>query len=143
MNDQREILGEVLFNQEVMTVFLGSASSVVDTTTLEYLLTQDVDPISYELGNKMRIYELPVDGASYVIGADIAKGTGEHYSTLQVLKITSIRPFQAEQVAVFQDNMTDVYTFSDIIHRMGLYYNNAHLMVENNAEGSTIVNRIW
>ena len=85
---------------------------------------------------------MPIEGSLYVIGVDTSKGTGEHYSTMQVLKINSIKPFRAEQVAVFQDNSTDVYTFCDIIYRTSLYYNKAHLLIENNAEGSTIVNRI-
>lgn len=72
---------------------------------------------------------------------DIAKGTGEHFSTCQVLKITSINPFRAEQVAVFQDNYTDVYEFSNIVYRLAVYYNNAYLLIENNI-GDTVISEL-
>jgi hypothetical protein len=77
----------------------------------------------------------------YVIGSDIAKGTGEHYSTCQVLKIISTDPFKSEQVAVFQDNYTDVYEFSNILHRLAIYYNNAYVVVENNI-GDTVISQL-
>lgn len=74
---------------------------------------------------------------------DTAKGTGENDSVVQVLKIISMKPVMFEQVAVFQDDHTDVYAFSDIINRISLYYNKAHIMVENNAEGAAVVNKLW
>lgn len=74
---------------------------------------------------------------------DQSKGTGEHHSVCQILKITSYNPFRLKQVAVWQDNYTDIYTFSNIAYRLALYYNNAYLMVENNAEGATIVSQLW
>ena len=73
---------------------------------------------------------------------DVAKGTGEHYSTCQVLKIISTDPFKAEQVAVFQDNYTDVYEFSNILYRLAIYYNNGYVIVENNI-GDTVISELW
>jgi hypothetical protein len=84
-----------------------------------------------------------VEGQVYILGIDIGKGTGEHYSVIQVMKLLSYNPFKIEQVAVFHDNHTDVYTFAEIIHRIAIYYNKAYAMVENNAEGSTVVSRLW
>ena len=75
--------------------------------------------------------------------SDIAKGTGQHYSVSQILKIISTNPLKLEQVAVFQDNHTDVYNFSSIIHKLCFYYNNAYLMVENNADGAAVVSQLW
>jgi hypothetical protein len=76
------------------------------------------------------------------MGTDQAKGTGEHFSTIQVLRIDNYNPFKAEQVAVFEDNYTDIYNFTQIIYRLSLYYNNAFIMCENNAEGAHVVNEI-
>ena len=137
------ILGEKRFNQEHCIKFLGSTNTAIDAKTLELLLLQKEDPILYELSDNLRIYEKPIIENQYVMGTDIGKGTGEHYSTIQVSKILSISPFKAEQVAVYQDNHTDVYTFSDIVYKVAVYYNNAHIMVENNSEGSTVVSRLW
>jgi hypothetical protein len=77
-----------------------------------------------------------------VAGIDVGKGTGEHYSVVQILKITSYSPFKAEQVAVYQNNTIDVYNFSHLIYRLASYYNNAFVIVENNAEGASIVSNL-
>lgn len=139
---QIKILGKVKFEQEHGVSFLGSSNTVVDKETLEQLPQQITDPIQYDLNGKLRIWEKPQKDTTYIIGTDIAKGTGEHYSTCQILKVLSSDPFKAEQVAVFQDNYTDVYTFSSIVHRLALYYNNAFIMVENNI-GDTVISQLW
>jgi len=143
LKEQEDALGKRLFNQEVLCKFLGSTNTAIDAKVLEILLTKYTSPMLTELNSRLKIYEKPIKNTKYIIGCDIAKGTGEHYSTMQIAKVLSVSPFKLEQVAIFQDNLTDVYEFSDIIYKTALYYNNAHLMVENNAEGSAIVNRIW
>ena len=143
LEEQKEALGDRLFRQEVLVQFLGSTNTVIDANALEILLNKTKDPITHDLNDRLRIWEKPQEGHQYVLGIDNAKGTGEHDSTIQVLKISSYTPFKAEQVAVFQDNYTDIYEFSNIVHRTAIYYNNAHIMCENNAEGSTVVNKIW
>jgi hypothetical protein len=107
------------------------------------MIARTADPIKTDLKGKLRIFESPVSGAEYVLGVDVAKGTGEHFSTIQVLRIDSITPIKMEQVAVFEDHFTDVYTFADILNRLSYYYNNGYMMVENNGEGSPVVNRLW
>lgn len=136
-------MGETKFLQEHCVKFLGSTNTVIDHKILEKLLSINESPIKTDLNDRLRVYEYPKNENKYFLGVDTAKGTGEHDSVVQVLKILSINPFKTEQVAVFQDNHTDVYVFSEIIFRTAIYYNNAHIMVENNAEGSTIVNKIW
>jgi hypothetical protein len=74
---------------------------------------------------------------------DPSKGTGEDFSVAQILKFDSMTPLIFTQVAVFEDNFADVYSFSDIINKLSLYYNNAYLMVENNGEGAAVVNKLW
>lgn len=123
--------------------FLGSTNTIISPDVLEYLFTQWKEPLLLDMQGKFRIYEKPITGCTYVLGCDTAKGTGEHDSAIQVLKITSLNPATFEQVAVFQNNTTDVYLFADIIHRISIYYNNGYMMVENNAEGSAVVNRLW
>jgi intein/homing endonuclease len=74
---------------------------------------------------------------------DVAKGTGENYSVMQILKLDSLNPLKFTQVATYLSNTIDVYSFADVINRTSYYFNNAMIMCENNAEGSAIVNRIW
>lgn len=123
--------------------FCGSTNTVVSTDRLEYLLTQVSSPISTELQNRFRIFEFPQENQQYIIGVDVAKGTGEHSSCIQILKLKSMKPLKLKQVAAFEDNYTDIYMFAEIINRIGTYYNKAFVVLENNAEGAGVVNRLW
>jgi len=105
------------------------------------LINKFKEPILRE--GKFLIYEKPLKGAKYILGVDTAKGTGNNLSSVQVLRVDSWTPLKLEQVAVFYDNTIDVYTFANFINKTSRYYNNAKIMVENNAEGSAIVNRLW
>jgi hypothetical protein len=123
--------------------FLGSTNTVISPEVIEYLFTLYKEPTHIDLNGRFRIYEKPIEGNTYILGCDTAKGTGENDSVIQVLKIISMKPVKFEQVAVFQDDHTDVYAFADIIHRISLFYNKAHIMVENNAEGAAVVTKLW
>ena len=123
--------------------FIGSTHTVIDSDTLEEIIVEWEEPKYTELSNTFLIYEKPITGCNYVLGVDTAKGTGEHYSAVQVLKIESLKPIKMTQVAVLIDNTIDVYTFADAVNRMSYYYNNAYIMVENNAEGAAVVSRLW
>lgn len=136
-------IGKLRFAQEYAVEFLGSSNTVIDPDILEHLLKQYREPGILDLNNRFRVYEKPQPGAMYVAGVDTSKGTGEHYSTVQVLKMNALKPVDFEQVAVFEDNFTDVYSFAGIVNRISHYYNQAYLMVENNAEGINVVNELW
>lgn len=142
-DEQRKNLNLQKFAQEFDVEFLGSTNTVISSEVLEVLLSSWIDPIEEDLGGKLRIYEKPKDGALYVIGVDVGKGTGEHNSVATVARIDSVVPIKMEQVAVYQDNLTDVYKFTEIIDRLSYYYKNAYIMCENNSEGAAVINRLW
>lgn len=145
--EQRQNLGDRKFAQEFAVNFIGSTNTLIEPETLKVILQGDIAPMLLDdketLGGRLRIWEKPKEGAEYVIGSDPAKGTGENFSAAQVLRIDQVTPVKMEQVAVFHHNLTDVYSFADILTRLAKYYNQAYLMVENNGEGSAVVNRIW
>jgi hypothetical protein len=131
------------FRQEQECAYIGSVSTVINHRVLEHIIKNYTYHIERGLAGHLLIYEKPALDSKYVIGVDVAKGTGHDYSAIQVLKIMSVKPIRLEQVAVYNSNRIDVYDFSDVIVRLGLYYNNAILMIENNAEGISVVNKIW
>jgi len=141
--EQLENLGEQQFAQEFAVEFLGSTNTLINSVTLDVLLSSIKPPKIVDLNSKLKIYEKPKENAQYVMGCDPAKGTGENYSVIQVMRIDSLVPVKMKQVAVFRDNNTDVYNYSEILNRLSKYYNNAYMMVENNGEGSAVVERIW
>lgn len=141
--EQEKNLGIVKFNQEFGCEFIGSSNTVISASTIDSLFKRRIEPDIIDMGGKFHIYQPPVQGALYVMGVDTAKGTGEDSSVVQVLKVDSISPVKMEQVAVWEDNYTDVYTFSDVVNRIAYYYNNSYIMVENNGEGAPVVQRLW
>jgi len=141
--EQIRNLGIHGFNQEFACLFLGSTNTVIHPEVLRTLLNMDREPRFYDLKDRLKLWEKPIDGAKYVMGVDPAKGTGEHYSSIQILRVNSINPVDMTQVACFNDNMTDVYEFSEIIHRLSYYYNNAHILCENNGEGAAVIGQLW
>ena len=141
--EQIKNLGIHGFNQEFACKFLGSTNTVISPEVLRTLLSMDIDPRFYDLKDRLRLWEKPIAGCKYVIGVDPAKGTGEHFSAIQILRINSTNPIDLTQVAAFDDNLTDVYEFSQIIHRLSIYYNNAYILCENNGEGAAVIGQLW
>lgn len=136
-------MGKQKFRQEHECEFLGSTNIVVDRDVLDTLMKQNYEPIMYDLGDALRVYEKPKPGIKYILGVDTAKGTGEHWSAIQILKVNGLNPIDFEQVAVYENNEIDVYKYAAVVYRLALYYNNAYVLCENNSEGSTIVSRLW
>lgn len=141
--EQIKNLGIHGFNQEFGCQFIGSTNTVLNPETLRTLLNMDRDPRFMDLKDRLRIWEKPLDGCKYVIGCDPGKGTGEHDSGIQILRINSTKPVDMTQVAVFRNNLTDVYEFSQIIHRLSIYYNNAYILCENNGDGAAVIGQLW
>jgi hypothetical protein len=142
-DQEKSNLGSIRFNQEYGCKFLGSASTVIEEDTLKRLLDQpEAEPVMNDQGN-FRKYRNPEEGFTYLIGADCAKGTGEHSSTFQVYRLNSMKPISLTQVAVFEDNKMDTYSFAELLNRTALYYNDAYLMVENNGEGAAVISELW
>jgi len=142
-DEQIKNLGQQKFDQEFAVKFIGSTNTVINSETIKVLMTSWKEPEFRDLKDRLQIWEKPEEGSSYIVSADPAKGTGQNWSTIQILKLESVNPVKIEQVAVFRDNLTDVYEFTDILSKMSYYYNNAHIMCENNGEGSAVVQRLW
>ncbi|MFW6001928.1 MAG: hypothetical protein ACOCQD_01155 [archaeon] len=121
---------------------MGSVNTLIDSYKLNELLTKEKKSPFLDMKGRFRIFEKPKNGCQYVLGVDSAKGTGEHYSTIQVLRVDSIKPIKVEQVATFECNKTDLYHFANIVNRVSIYYNHAYIMAENNAEGWTVVSEL-
>ncbi len=141
--EQLKNMTQTQFNQEFEVDFVGSVDTVIDIEVLKKLPLLVKNPIERELDGDLLIYQKPEKESSYVIGVDTAKGTGGNASSAQVLKIISEDPPKAEQVAVYNNNKIDVFKFTDVIYRLANYYNSAYVIVESNAEGIAVVNKLW
>ena len=141
---ERENIGsDVLFQQEHGCEFIGSSSTLISPNVLETLLVSYIEPSFRELEDNFFIYEKPEENVLYVCGVDSALGTGGDDSVIQVLKIINTNPIKIKQVAIYYNNTIETHVFAEIVNRISLYYNNAYIMIENNAEAAAVINDLW
>ena len=141
-DEQRGILGDLKFNQEVLCKFLGSAMTLINADVIGMMSP------SYPIYSKdgLDVYEEPIyemetgeydkfDKAimkpphSYVIVADVSGGTENDYSAFSVIDITQA-PYK--QVAKFRKNDVSPLLYPNFIYKVAKEYNNAYILVEIN-----------
>ena len=141
--EQKAILGDLKYNQEVLCKFLGSALTLVNADTIgrmspTYPVYQkdglDVfeEPI-YEIdtGNIDKFGKPVVKPPhSYCIIVDTAKGVGGDYSAFSVIDITEA-PYK--QVAKYRKNDISPLLYPNVIFKVAKEYNMAYILVEINS----------
>ena len=132
LEEQKQLLGDVKFNQEVMCEFLGSTNTLINAQTIGRLSTKT--PIYTKAG--LDIYEEPKENNFYAITCDTARGIGGDYSAFVVVDITKM-PYKV--VAKYRDNTIAPMLFPDVIGKVGRDYNDAFILVEINDIGQQVV----
>ena len=136
-DDQRRVLGEQKYLQEIEAQFMGSAGTLLSAHALSSLAF--VKPVHVS-ENKINIYETPISNHSYVIVIDTSRGKGLDYSALNVIDITSV-PYK--QVCTYKDNMISPLVYPSLIQRIGNYYNQAYALIEINDNGQQVVDTLF
>ncbi len=134
--------------QEVECSFLGSGDNFVAEEYVKRIEEQELrSPIAEEWEDKgLWIYENPINGAEYVITADVASGHGEDFSSVNVLKIFEIKEEltvlengvnvkkkvskrKSEQVAQYYGKTTP-QTLAELIYSLAVKYNNGYVVID-------------
>jgi len=131
----------VKISQELDLSFEGSRNLVIDNSIIERFRHKLVNNIDCYFdfnnpGNKFVDYETsfyvwkkPIENHNYIVAADVARGDGSDYSTIQVIDAVTL-----EQVAEYQGKvMPD--QFARIIQQISIAYNMAYVAVECNSFG--------
>lgn len=153
--ESRMNLGEKGWRQEILRDFLGSGDTYISSNVISQYdrmaksvapgrtafpkwANEDEKRGEWESG-ALWIWKEPMVGHEYVIGADCAEGVGKEgdNSCFQVIDVANM-----EQVAEFYSNTVPPNVFAGILNQIGLYYNTATLVVENNAIGSAVLNSL-
>ena len=130
-DEQKAILGEIKFNQEVLCAFLGSSNTLINADTIARL-----SPKNYiHQRDNFDIIEEPKKGRAYFITVDTSRGVGGDYSAFTVIDTTEY-PFNI--VAKYRDNKISPLLYPNIIHKAAKDYNNAFILVEINDIGQQI-----
>lgn len=160
VKEQKAQLGEKGFLQEVLREFLGSGETYFPARIITQLTEQTRSnypsrKLFPKWVNKMgRIAQLeneeshrgafwvwkePVDGHEYIIGADASEGQAENNDNcaFQVIDTSTL-----EQVAEFYSNIIVPHEFAQVLHEVGIYYNNALIVVENMGPGGAVLSNL-
>lgn len=136
-DDQRRILGEEKFLQEMECEFMGSAGTLLSAAALKSLAF--VKPMNTsETG--IKIYQAPIENHVYTLIADTSRGKGLDYSACIVLDVTQL-PYRL--VASYKDNTISPLVYPSVLKKLGQYYNQAYALVEINDNGQQIVDSLF
>lgn len=124
--EQRKVLGDVKYNQEVLCKFLGSALTLIRADVIEQMSFNN--PILSD--NGLDLYELPKENRIYCLVADTAKGVGGDYSAFTIMDVTEV-PYRL--VGKYRDNSIAPMLYPTIIYKMAKQFNNAYVLVEVNS----------
>ena len=136
--EQKRLLGELKYNQEVLCTFLGSALTLIRGDTIGQM--SFINPIMQDEG--LDIYEYPIKGErdetgklsvkphAYVICADTAKGVGGDYSAFTIVDVTEV-PYKL--VGKYRNNNIPPMLYPSIIHKLARQYNDAYILTEINS----------
>jgi len=121
-----------IFNQEYGCSFTGSAENVFDVDVIEDMMTRCINPISSN--NGLKIFEEPVQGEKYAIGADTAQGVikGDYSAAVVLRKSTNT------VVATFHKRIP-IEQYSKILFDLSIKYNKALIGVESNNHGHAVL----
>ena len=125
-SEQRRLLGELKFNQEVLCNFLGSSLTLIASDSIAQM---SASPIMYQKDG-LDIYEKVEKDHAYCIVADTAKGVGGDYSAFQILDITKM-PYKI--VGKYRNNQISPLLYPSVLYRIGKEYNEAYVLIEINS----------
>lgn len=125
-DEQRRVLGDIKYNQEVLCKFLGSALTLIRADIIEQMSYNE--PVYQKDG--LDIFEMPEKGHNYVVVADTAKGVGGDYSAFVIVDITEV-PYKV--VGKYRDNQIAPMLYPSVIYRTAVDYNNAFVLIEVNS----------
>jgi hypothetical protein len=137
-NEQRQLLGELKFNQEVGCSFLGSSATLISPAAIQRM--SPLIPLYKK--DSFISYEAPVKGSydeykrewirkpgSYAICVDTSLGVGQDAHAFTVIRIDQ-NPYK--QVAVYKDNKISPLLFPNVIYKWAKEYNDAWVLIEMN-----------
>jgi hypothetical protein len=127
---------QLQFDQEFGNQLISSGNTLIDANKLMSLVS--IEPLYTQ--NGVNLYKKPIDGHDYLMFVDVAKGRGQDYSTFNVIDI-STEPFN--QVATYRNNMISPLLFPDVIYKYGMTFNEAYVVIENNASGDVVCNGLY
>lgn len=123
--------------QELECSFLSSGETVISAEKIAQLEASVYDPQNMSFDDRgLHIWFEPSKYTSYMISADVARGDGKDYSAFHVFDISTMSQV-AEYLGRIPPNM-----YAARLCDIGKQYNNALLVIENNAVGAACLEHV-
>ena len=123
------------FQTEFECEFLGSINTLISSQKLKILPYRE--PKQSNAG--LDVHIPPQEGHTYVITADVARGTQNDYSAFIVVDVTEM-PYRV--VTKYRDNDIKPLLFPSKIYEVARAYNQAFVLVEVNDIGEQVANTL-
>jgi hypothetical protein len=124
---------EAQFNTEFECEFLGSIDTLISPSKLRVMTYRE--PKQSNAG--LDVHIPPQEGHTYVLTADVSRGTANDYSAFCVFDVTQM-PYKL--VAKFRDNELKPLIFPSKIYDVARAYNQAFVLIEVNDIGEQVAN---
>lgn len=123
--------------QELCGNFNMSGETVFRPEDIERILSEIKEPKHRTAFDRnLWVWEEYRAQNSYLLVADVARGDGKDYSTIQLLKLETM-----EVVAEYQGKVTPDL-FSNLLNQVGREYGNCMIVVENNSVGFAVLEKL-
>ena len=126
---------ESQFNTEFECEFLGSINTLISPYKLKTLAY--LNPENSHKG--LDVYKQPEKGRTYLVTADVSRGTSNDYSAFVVFDVSEV-PYRI--VAKYRDNEIKPLLFPQKIYHVAKAYNQAFVLVEVNDIGEQVANNL-
>lgn len=131
-------IGELRWRQEYLCEFLSNDPLLVDTVALALLTEKTKLNKPVATAGELVFYKTPKSGVTYLVGMDPATGSGNDYSTIQVIEFPAM-----EQAAEWRSNTaSSVYAYQQLRKMLKVLektQSQIYFSVENNGVGEAIV----
>ena len=146
--EQKSMLGELKFNQEVLCRFLGSSNTLINPDTIsqmstrQFVYTKDGLDVLEDPIRATRKDDGTYEGQDhiYMLVADTSRGVGGDYSAFAVIDITAY-PYKV--VAKYRSNRISPLMFPNVIYKVAKDYNKAYCLVEINDNGQQVADSLY
>lgn len=126
-NEQKQLLGELKYRQEVLMDFLGSAATLIDPAAIQRLAIKQ--PIYQIDGFAMFEDVNKTEQGVYVTVVDTSEGVGGDNSAFSIIRVDTM-PYKL--VARYRNNKVSPLVYPNLIVKWAKYYNEAWVLVEVN-----------
>jgi hypothetical protein len=135
--EQRKLLGDIKFNQEVLCSFIGSSHSLIAG---DVVARMSPIPYIFTTDDGLDIQKEPESNHQYVLMVDTSRGVGGDYSAFTIIDVSQV-PYKV--VGKYRNNRISPLLYPNVIHKVAKDYNDAYVLVEINDNGQQIADILY